>query len=92
MLADADIAIIRAGPVGLAATDASERGLSPIVVEQGPEAGHGVRRWGHVAMFSRWRPNVDAAAARLLAATGCCGSSKAAVAASRSAAGAACCG
>jgi thioredoxin reductase len=71
MLSHADIAIIGAGPIGLAAAaHARERGLKPVVVEQGPEIGHAVRQWGHVTMFSPWRFNVDAAAERLLAAAG----------------------
>ena len=65
------VAIIGAGPVGLAAAaHALERGLKPIVLEAGPEAGRAVRAWGHVRMFSPWEYNIDKAAARLLAATG----------------------
>src|SRR5258706_1746646 len=60
-------AIIGAGPVGLAAgCHAREQGLTPIILEQGPEAGHAVRQWGHVRMFSPWTFNIDKAAARLL--------------------------
>jgi thioredoxin reductase len=65
------VAIIGAGPVGLAAAaHALERGLKPIVLEAGPDAAHAVRQWGHVRMFSPWEYNVDPAAGRLLAATG----------------------
>lgn len=65
------VAIIGAGPVGLAAAaHALERGLEPIVLEAGSEAGHAVRQWSHVRMFSPWEYNVDKAAQRLLAATG----------------------
>lgn len=65
------IAIIGAGPVGMAAAaHAIERGLTPIVLERGPSVGHAVRRWAHVPMFSPWAFNIDAAAGRLLAATG----------------------
>ena len=65
------IAIIGAGPVGLAAAaHALGRGLAPIVLEAGPEAGHAVRQWSHVRMFSPWEYNIDKAAHRLLAATG----------------------
>ena len=65
------VAIIGAGPVGLAAAaHALERGLKPIVLEAGPEAGHAVRQWEHVQMFSPWEYNVDRAAERLLAPTG----------------------
>jgi threonine dehydrogenase-like Zn-dependent dehydrogenase len=65
------IAIIGAGPVGLAAAaHALERGLEPVVLEAGPEAGHAVRQWSHVRMFSPWEYNIDKAAQRLLAAAG----------------------
>ena len=65
------VAIIGAGPVGLAAAaHAIERGLNPIVLESGVTAGAAVRAWGHVRMFSPWRYNVDAAASRLLTHTG----------------------
>jgi hypothetical protein len=61
------IAIVGAGPVGLAAAaHALERGLEPIVLEAGETAGHAVRQWRHVRMFSPWEYNVDKAAARLL--------------------------
>lgn len=65
------IAIIGAGPVGLAAAaHAVERGLAPILFERGPSIGHAVRQWAHVPMFSPWAYNIDAAAARLLASRG----------------------
>lgn len=64
------VAVIGAGPVGLAAAaHLRERGLSPIVLEAGPEPGHAIRQWSHVQLFSPWEYNVDKAAARLLAAT-----------------------
>lgn len=65
------VAVIGAGPVGLAAAaHVLERGMSPLVLEAGPEVGHAVRQWQHVQLFSPWEYNVDKAAARLLAATG----------------------
>jgi thioredoxin reductase len=65
------VAIIGAGPVGLAAAaHVLERGLRPVVLEAGASAGHSVRQWGHVQLFSPWEYNVDRAAARLLATTG----------------------
>lgn len=65
------VAIIGAGPVGLAAAaHALERGLNPLVLEAGPEVGHAVRQWSHVRMFSPWEYNIDRAAGRLLTATG----------------------
>jgi len=65
------VAVIGAGPVGLAAAaHLLERGLEPIVPEASPEAGHSARQWQHVQLFSPWEYNVDKAAARLLAPTG----------------------
>ena len=65
------IAIIGAGPVGLAAAaHALDRGLTPTVLEAGSEIGHAVRQWGHVRMFSPWEYNIDKAAERLLSASG----------------------
>jgi len=65
------VAVIGAGPVGLAAAaHLLERGLQPVVFEAGPEAGHAVRQWQHVQLFSPWEYSIDKAAARLLAPTG----------------------
>ncbi len=65
------IVIIGAGPVGLAAAAQSlERGMTPTVLEAGPEVGHAVRHWAHVRMFSPWEYNIDKAAERLLRASG----------------------
>ena len=65
------VAIIGAGPVGLAAAaHVLERGLTPIVLEGGDQIGHAIRQWGHVQLFSPWEYNIDKAAMRLLATTG----------------------
>jgi hypothetical protein len=65
------VAIIGAGPVGLAAAaHLLERGMTPTVLEAGPEAGHSMRQWRHVQLFSPWEYNVDKAAGRLLVSTG----------------------
>jgi thioredoxin reductase len=65
------VAIIGAGPVGLAAgAHALERGWTPVVLEAGPAVGHAVRQWSHVKLFSPWEYNVDHAAERLLKAAG----------------------
>ena len=65
------VAVIGAGPVGLAAgAHALENGLRPIILEAGPQVAHAVRQWGHVQLFSPWEYNVDRAAERLLSATG----------------------
>ncbi|MDX2139190.1 MAG: NAD(P)-binding domain-containing protein [Chloroflexota bacterium] len=65
------VAVIGAGPVGLAAAaHLIERGETPIVFEQGASIGSSVRQWGHVRMFSPWEFTVDSASVRLLEATG----------------------
>ena len=65
------VAVIGAGPVGLAAAaHLLERGLRPVVFEGGPRVGHAMRDWGHVRMFSPWRYVVDHAAKRVLAGSG----------------------
>lgn len=65
------VAIIGAGPVGLAAAaQLLARGLEPLVLEAGPRIGEAVRAWGHVRMFSPWRFNIDASARALLDAEG----------------------
>ena len=65
------VAVIGAGPVGLAAAaHLLARGLTPLVFEAGPSAGTSIRGWQHVRMFSPWRYNVDRATRRLLEAEG----------------------
>ncbi|MDB5652700.1 MAG: FAD-dependent oxidoreductase [Tardiphaga sp.] len=65
------VAIVGAGPVGLAAAaHVLARGMTPIVLEAGCEVGHAVRQWRHVQLFSPWQYNIDDAAARLLTTTG----------------------
>ncbi|MSU50623.1 MAG: FAD-dependent oxidoreductase [Opitutus sp.] len=64
------VAVIGAGPVGLAAAaHLADRGLDFVLLESGNSVGAAVRSWSHVRLFSPWRYNVDAAAVRLLAAT-----------------------
>jgi thioredoxin reductase len=63
------IAIIGAGPVGLAAAArAVERKLDFLLLEAGPSAGSALRDWGHVRVFSPWAYNIDDAAHALLKA------------------------
>jgi glycine/D-amino acid oxidase-like deaminating enzyme len=65
------VAVIGAGPVGLAAAAQLLRaGDTPLVLEAGATAGASVLEWGHVRLFSPWRYNVDAAARELLLASG----------------------
>ena len=65
------VAVIGAGPVGLAAAaHLAERGVPFVVFEAGAGVAAAVRQWGHVTFFSPWRFNVDSAAERLLKHTG----------------------
>ncbi|HBL30548.1 MAG TPA: flavoprotein [Acidobacteria bacterium] len=65
------VAVIGAGPVGLAAAaHLLARGETPLVLEAGDEVGASIRQWGHVRLFSPWRYDVDAASAALLARHG----------------------
>jgi glycine/D-amino acid oxidase-like deaminating enzyme len=65
------VAVIGAGPVGLAAAaHVLERGFTPIVLEAGPSAAHAIRQWAHVQLFSPWEYNIDRASERLLKETG----------------------
>ncbi len=65
------VAVIGAGPVGLAAAaQLTVRGIEPLVFEAGEEVGATVREWGHVRVFSPWEFNIDPVAAELLADTG----------------------
>ena len=65
------VVIIGAGPVGLsAAAHAMSRSLTLVVLEAGPRVADGVRRWGHVRVFSPWSLNVDPVAADMLTRRG----------------------
>jgi hypothetical protein len=62
------VAIIGAGPVGLAAAaNLVGRGLAVRIYESGESAAANVLAWAHVRLFSPWRFNLDPAAAALLA-------------------------
>ncbi|MEP3889460.1 MAG: NAD(P)-binding domain-containing protein [Hellea sp.] len=65
-----DIIIIGAGPVGLtAAAHMMERGLTPLILEKGPSAGHAMLKWGHVRVFTPWEYITDNSVLNLLAPT-----------------------
>ena len=52
------VAVIGAGPVGLAAAaHLIQRGLPVKVYEAGSTVGANVRDWGHVRLFSPWEYN-----------------------------------
>jgi thioredoxin reductase len=70
-MSELPVAVIGAGPVGLAAAaQLLKRGATPLVLEAGPTAGANVLEWGHVRIFSPWKYDLDPAARELLAATG----------------------
>jgi len=65
------VVVVGAGPVGLAAAaHLLARGLDPLVLEAGEQAGAHVRQWHSVRLFSSWAEIVDPVAEKLLAPTG----------------------
>jgi thioredoxin reductase len=65
------VAIIGAGPVGLAAAaNLVERGIDFVIFEAGDVVARSVRQWGHTRLFSPWEHVVDPASRRLLEAAG----------------------
>ncbi|WP_019178985.1 FAD-dependent oxidoreductase [Microbacterium yannicii] len=65
------VAIIGAGPIGLAAAaHLVERGIDFVVFEAGTDIASSVRSWGHTRLFSPWKHLVDPASRRLLEARG----------------------
>jgi thioredoxin reductase len=61
------VAVIGAGPVGLAAAAyLIRRGIPVRIYEAGATVAASVREWGHVRTFSPWRYSVDSAARALL--------------------------
>lgn len=68
--ADLPVAVIGAGPVGLAATARLlERGLQPLLLEAGAQVGSHLLDVAHVRLFSPWRYNVDTAMAAQLSSS-----------------------
>ena len=65
------VAVIGAGPVGLAAAaNLALRGEPFVLLEAGPSAGHSISQWRHVQLFSPWRYCIDGAARQLLGESG----------------------
>jgi Pyridine nucleotide-disulphide oxidoreductase len=65
------VAVIGAGPVGLAAAaQLATRGLDFVVLEAGDRIAASIGEWAHVRLFSPWRFDTDPAARALLAADG----------------------
>jgi thioredoxin reductase len=65
------VAIIGAGPIGLAAAaNLAERCVPFRVYEAGETVGANIRDWGHVRIFTPWEQSVDSVSRRLLEASG----------------------
>lgn len=65
------IAIIGAGPTGLAAAaNLVERGLEPLIFESGTRIAASMWDWGHVRLFTPWSYLIDPSSKRLLEANG----------------------
>jgi thioredoxin reductase len=65
------VAVIGAGPIGLAAAaHLLERGFAPVVLEAGDSIAAHLESFRHVQLFSPWRYNIDPAARSLLEANG----------------------
>ena len=61
------VAIIGAGPVGLAAAaHLLDRDIPFILFEMGNEVGFNISTWSHVSVFSQWKYNIDKVAKKLL--------------------------
>ena len=66
-----NVAVIGAGPVGLAAAaHLIERGITPMVFEARSDVAANMASFDHVKLFSPWQYNLDAAAVRLLSSSG----------------------
>ncbi len=70
-ISDLPIAIIGAGPIGLAVAAHLAQHQEPFVVlEAGPGPASSVRAWAHVTLFTPWHYNVDPKAVGLLEQAG----------------------
>ena len=64
------VAVIGAGPAGLAAAaHLKVRGIPFILFEAGPTVASNILSWKHIRVFSPWRYNIDKAARELLSET-----------------------
>lgn len=70
-LQDLPVAVIGAGPIGLAAAaNLAERGIPFRVYEAGAGVGANLLDWAHVGIFTTWQQSVDPASTRLLEKAG----------------------
>jgi len=66
-LSSLPVAVLGAGPVGLAAAaHLLQHGFTPIVFESGTQVGANLASYRHVRLFSPWQYNIDKAARALL--------------------------
>ena len=63
------VAILGAGPIGLAAAAHLKAYNIPFIILEKGDAAANVASWAHVQLFSPWEYNVDAAAQKLLEST-----------------------
>ena len=65
------IAIIGAGPVGLAAAaHLATKSVAFVLLESAQTVGSNILQWGHVRLFSSWQFNIDKVAMKLLVENG----------------------
>ncbi len=65
------VAVLGAGPVGLAAAaELLARSIPFVILETGHRVGANLLNYGHVRLFSPWQYNIDVAMAKHLARTG----------------------
>jgi thioredoxin reductase len=65
------VAVLGAGPVGLAAAAQLEvRGIPFLLFEAGPTVASNILSWRHIRVFSPWKYNIDKAARQLLNESG----------------------
>ena len=70
-LSSLPVAVIGAGPVGLAAiSHLITRGIPFLLFEAGDSVASSILQWQHVKVFSPWRYNIDKAARELLDLSG----------------------
>lgn len=70
-VADLPVAIVGAGPIGLAAAaHCAERSEPFVVLEAGSGPATSMRAWSHVPLFTPWRYNVDPVAESMLTRRG----------------------
>ena len=70
-LSELPVAVLGAGPVGMAAAaHLLQRGLRPVIFERGDAVGANLNTYRHVRLFSPWQYNIDKAARSLLERSG----------------------